>query len=199
MISVLWLKELWSYCSDDILKWGCRVSVVCYGGFRGWRMVKGTRNQQKTDRASAVSSELTVDCKHNAISHCRLYLPPYHPVFAIHLLRQGKLHRLSGTAEHLKLSITDLSQVINCYSMVIREYHCVVRSMTDLFCCGTVWILQIVKKSLVITYNHHIHCIMQAVDQLKVVYGMDHPSTHEALELLQTSQVELGHWQSQDR
>lgn len=122
MISVLWLKELWSYCSDDILKWGCRVSVVCYGGFRGWRMVKGTRNQQKTDRASAVSSELTVDCKHNAISHCRLYLPPYHPVFAIHLLRQGKLHRLSGTAEHLKLSITDLGQVINCCSMVLREY-----------------------------------------------------------------------------
>jgi hypothetical protein len=72
------------------------------------------------------------------------YLPRFHPVYAIHLLRQGKLHRLSGTTEHLKHSITDLSQ---------------------------------------------------AVDQLKVVYGPAHPSTCEALELLQTSQIELGHRQ----
>ena len=31
-----------------------------------------------------------------------------------------------------------------------------------------------------------------------MVYGMDHPSTREALELLHTSQVELGHRQKQD-
>ena len=53
--------------------------------------------------------------------------------------------------------------------------------------------------SLVIIITNPSTYSVQAVDQLKVVYGMDHPSTREALELLHTSQVELGHRQNQDK
>ena len=56
--------------------------------------------------------------------------------------------------------------------------------------------------SLVIMYvqslTHPSVYSVQAVDQLKVAYGVDHPSTLEALELLHTSQVELAHRQNQD-
>lgn len=41
----------------------------------------------------------------------RRYLPKYHPVLAVHYLRQGKLHRVTGTTEHLKQSIEDLTRV----------------------------------------------------------------------------------------
>ena len=43
--------------------------------------------------------------------YCREYLPPYYPVYGVHLMVLGKLHRLSGSLKHVKLSVKELTEV----------------------------------------------------------------------------------------
>jgi SET and MYND domain-containing protein len=89
-----------------------------------WHWLTVRALQQLVYASIAVGDwERAVEAGRKLTEPLQRYLPQYHPVLAIHWLRQGKLFRVSGSTDHLTRSLHHLTQAVRQLRVVYGPGH----------------------------------------------------------------------------